>query len=142
MQKQCPACKKINPPIDYDGGGWHCTISCANIIEVKSYLFGLIKVPKKCGYIASMDEEDSEWDYITTTKTEDMRFNDNNKNFNLNDVDDNVINLFNFHSYFRRGNNIILVPNTGQNITIHYHNVKDAKEVLEEILKRERLYAE
>lgn len=73
MQKQCPVCKKINPPIDYDGGNGSA-ISCANIIETKSYFFGLIKIPKKCGYVASLDDEDPEWNYITV-KTKNIKLN-------------------------------------------------------------------
>jgi len=146
MKRQCPKCKALDPPIDYNGGGWHNTTSCANIIKTNSYFFGLVKIPKKCGYVASMgDEDEDNWNYITTkteTKTEDMRFNENSKNFYLNDINDNVINLFNFHSYVRKKNILELIPHKGQNIKIFYKTENDAKEVLEEILKREKLYAD
>lgn len=61
------------------------------------------------------------------------------KEFQLNDSDNNIISLYNFHTYIKQKNNLILIPHKGQNVTVFYEDEKDCKNVLDEILRRENI---
>ena len=71
MNKMCPQCKTINPPVR-ESNGMHFLTYCKHQIGIKSYIFGLIVIPKYCNAINEFDMEDDDWIYL----------NDKNENTN------------------------------------------------------------